>query len=297
MAQSKLAKKVAEALDKFCEHGGMGYIHTIFPENELHLQMSVGRYLEDECFLVLYEYHVPASCIKGSDNPEIYPWRNIDKRNNTNLPQEIYLDLVVYDADTKEYVPIEIKYKTRDLKDWKMGRYVLGEQMKKVNVLRNQGAQDQGMYGFWKDVRRVEMVQRSFPKAVKNGIALFVTNDPLYFQNMKDEDIISESKKDVDYFNFRMSENRHTKKGECMKWNKKGSKNANKYPAFNLEGEYTVNWNRFGYYDFELAPEADPDFYDKEPEFAEIVDLRSFKFALLNTSRKNWAFCYCMLII
>lgn len=59
MAQSKLAKKVAEALDKFCEHGGMGYIHTIFAENELHLQMSVGRYLEDECFLVFIRVSCP----------------------------------------------------------------------------------------------------------------------------------------------------------------------------------------------------------------------------------------------
>ena len=33
-------------------------------------------------------------------------------------------------------------------------------------ILKEQGAQDLGMYGFWKDVRRVEMIRDTYP-AVK----------------------------------------------------------------------------------------------------------------------------------
>ena len=75
-----------------------------------------------------------------------------------------------------EYCPIELKYKTRKI-EASLNRF--GEQVDNVVVVKNQGAQDIGMYDFWKDVKRVEMVMERFSN-VKSGLAVFLTNDRAY---------------------------------------------------------------------------------------------------------------------
>ena len=81
-----------------------------------------------------------------------------------------------------EFCPVELKYKTKKL-ERKITRFdeFLDD---KVVVMKNQGAQDLGMYDFWKDVRRVELVRNSFGR-VKGGLAVFVTNDVLYTKSSK----------------------------------------------------------------------------------------------------------------
>ncbi len=98
------------------------------------------------------------------------------------------------------------------------------------------GAQDLGRYGFWKDVRRVELLCATYSN-VKNGIALFVTNDPSYCKR-EDKQVDSS----VNYYDFRMTEGR--KVSGKLDWKKKDSKIAKDkgYPAFKLDGEYTIHW-------------------------------------------------------
>lgn len=54
-----------------------------------------------------------------------------------------------------EYCPIELKYKTKLLKhSKKIDRF--GENIDCEKLVKNQGARDLGMYGFWKDMSRIE---------------------------------------------------------------------------------------------------------------------------------------------
>lgn len=147
--------------------------------------------------------------------------------------QDMYVDLVV--SDGKEYLPIEIKYKTKGLV---ADGLLFGRPEKQMTILKNQGAQDLGMYGFWKDVRRVEMLCKTYP-TVKNGIAIFVTNDPYYVESPKGKEADK-----VNYYAFRMTEGR-TALGR-MAWMNENCKIAASYPAFKLDGQYTIHWEPVG---------------------------------------------------
>ena len=95
---------------------------------------------------------------------------------------ELRLDIVV--KKDGEYCPVELKYKTKKV-ERQISRFdeMLDD---KVVVMKNQGAQDLGMYDFWKDVRRIELVRNRFAK-VKGGLAIFVTNDALYTKASRPE--------------------------------------------------------------------------------------------------------------
>ena len=225
MTQSKLTKRVAESIECYFKEFGK----TIIYSNELHLQMHLAQFLERNNYQLLYEYKVPSEHLSGVDEKDSYPWR---KSNGS--PQDMYLDLVVFEKD--EYVPIEIKYKTRSLNT---SPSVFNRTECDVEWLRDQGAQDLGMYGFWKDVHWLEMVRGTY-SAVKNGIAIFVTNDPYYIKN--------NPKSDVSHFDFRMTDNREITKPIILKWKKSGSKIAKEHPAFrlNVDNEYRLNWHNIG---------------------------------------------------
>lgn len=218
MAQTKFAKKVED--DIGCYFQEIGKSSVIF-SNELHLQMHLAQYLQcEKGHRLHYEYRVPSKCIKDKKS---YPWLN-----RYGNPQEMYFDLVVYDEN--EFVPIEIKYKTRSLG---IDATIFNRVEKGVDILRNQGAQDLGMYGFWKDVYRLELVRDIYP-TVKNGIALFVTNDPYYPQN--------DPESSVNHYHFRMTDGRKVSK-EDFRWVNKNSKTAKKFPAFKVKGVYEIQWH------------------------------------------------------
>ena len=130
--------------------------------NERDLQMHLATFLRmtghyDD---VDVEYYVPLSELKG------YIWNN-----------ELRMDVLVRKG--KEFLPIELKYKTRTVRK-KLLRF--GEPVaEEVEVMKNQGAHDLGKYDFWKDVRRIEIVRNRFG-SIKNGLAVFVTNDPMYHE-------------------------------------------------------------------------------------------------------------------
>ena len=134
--------------------------------NERDFQMHLATWFRNSANHyddVDVEYYVPRSEL---DN---YVWDS-----------ELRLDVVV--KKDGEYLPVELKYKTK-----KVERDILrfDEVMhEKVVVMKNQGAQDLGMYDFWKDVRRVELVRNRFER-VKGGLAVFVTNDSLYTKASK----------------------------------------------------------------------------------------------------------------
>ena len=134
--------------------------------NERDFQMHLATWLRNSANRyddVDVEYYVPRQELEN------YIWES-----------ELRLDIVV--KKEGEYCPVELKYKTKKV-ERKISRFnedLTGD----VVVMKNQGAQDLGMYDFWKDVRRVELVRNRFER-IKGGLAVFVTNDNAYTKASK----------------------------------------------------------------------------------------------------------------
>ncbi|MBO5707035.1 MAG: hypothetical protein J6S05_08600 [Bacteroidaceae bacterium] len=141
---------------------------------------------------------------------------------------ELRLDIVV--KKDGEYCPVELKYKTKKV-ERQISRFdeILDD---KVVVMKNQGAQDLGMYDFWKDVRRIELVRNRFAK-VKGGLAIFVTNDALYTKASRPES---------NNYLLNMNEGKHS---VIKHWQNENSACAKmkSYKSFDVEKEYFINWH------------------------------------------------------
>ena len=190
--------------------------------NERDLQVNLALYLsnlKDKDYKVHLEYHIPTSELNN------YPWTE----NN------ISIDLVV--EKNGEYVPVELKYKTCSLPEGsKINRF--GEPMCAKSIVKNQSAQDLGRYGFWKDVKRLELLQEKFNKKVVGGIAILLTNDITYTTNPK--------KEDVGYYNFRMLDEQPI--SGKLKWKENGNDcetTTQPYVDIELKNEYTPKWEHY----------------------------------------------------
>ena len=154
-AASELIKMVRLDVCKFLQNNE----ELLFNERDFQMHLATWLRKSDNAYDdVDVEYYVPN---KELDN---YIWES-----------ELRLDIVVKKDD--EYCPVELKYKTKKV-ERKITRFdeMLSDD---VVVMKNQGAQDLGMYDFWKDVRRVELVRNRFAR-VKGGLAVFLTNDEAY---------------------------------------------------------------------------------------------------------------------
>ena len=181
--------------------------------NERDFQMHLATWLRnsDNAYDdVDVEYYVPQAEL---DN---YVWDS-----------ELRLDIVIKKGG--EYCPVELKYKTQKVEKT-ITRF--GEKLNdNVVVMKNQSAQNLGMYDFWKDVRRVELVRNRF-KNVKGGLAVFVTNDSLYTRA---------SRADSNNYLMNMDEGAHS----TMKhWRNPESTNAKTHPNFEVEREYSIKWHQ-----------------------------------------------------
>ncbi|MNT24500.1 hypothetical protein D3C72_1599760 [compost metagenome] len=126
-----------------------------------------------------------------------------------------------------KFYPIEIKYKTSTQQ---LPHLIFGQN---VNVLLGKhGAQSIGCYAFWKDIKRIEFFQETFP-FVESGIALFVSNDMSY-QN-------APLKPNVGYAPFSIHEGRNINAGTLLNWNGNLAI-ANNRPGFTVNNNYIINW-------------------------------------------------------
>ena len=190
----------------------------LFNERDLQMHLAILLISTGHYDDVDIEYYVP---FEELDN---YIWKN-----------ELKLDILLRKGT--EFLPVELKYKTK-----KHSKQLLrfGEHLERnVDVLKNQGAQDLGMYDFWKDVRRVELVRRRFD-SVKNGLAVFVTNDKQYLHPCRETS---------NNYHFCMSEGLH---GTNRHWQRPDSSCAGSHPDFNLDKEYYVHWECNIYEDVEF---------------------------------------------
>ena len=180
--------------------------------NERDFQMHLATWLRNS-----------ANCYDDVDVEYYVPCQELD---NYVWDSELRLDIVV--KKDGEYCPVELKYKTKKV-ERKISRFD-DELAGNVVVMKNQGAQDLGMYDFWKDVRRVELVRNRFER-VKGGLAVFVTNDGFYTKG---------SKESSNNYLFNMSAGKAHSKQKY--WAKPESTCAKTHPNFEVEKEYTIDW-------------------------------------------------------
>jgi hypothetical protein len=190
--------------------------HVGFFHSEEEIQILLAKYLSnvgnyDDIFL---EYYVSKKLITN------YPWDN-DKK--------ISVDIVV--RIDNDYIPIEIKYKT---KRQIFPHKVFGSQ---TNVeLAKQGAQNEGCYSYWKDIKRIELLKEAF-NLNNLGIVLFITNDLSY---------LNSPRPNVQYEPFSIHEGRTVLQGSFLNWDttRKPIKvdRAEKFPGFTISNNYLINW-------------------------------------------------------
>lgn len=165
---------------------------------------------------VFIEYHVPGALVPP------YLWTDA---NN------IYIDIVLQIDNV--FYPIEIKYKTMAQQ---LPHLVFGQN---VNVLLGQhGAQNIGCYDFWKDIKRIEFFEGTFPLA-QRGIVLFISNDVSY-RNAP----LSPNR---GYAPFSIHQGRHVLAGSHLNWNGNLAV-ANGRPGFPVNYDYLINWTQLPYH-------------------------------------------------
>lgn len=216
---NEVSQDIRNFLKQKEEHPSVEMKNIFF--NEFDLQMHLSIYLtqlEDGHGNRKYddvdiEYFIPIEEMKKED----YDWGN---KNGVNI------DIVV--EKNNEFVPIELKYPT-DTVAFDVKRF--GELVSKSReIIKHQGASNLVKYNFWKDVRRIEVLKERF-KNVKNGITLFLTNDPSYLKEPRDS---------AAYMAFSMSNGKH---GKEKHW--QGESAASKsMPDFEVSKEYIISWEK-----------------------------------------------------
>ena len=195
--------------------------------NERDLQVHLCTWLRNSKNAyddVDIEYYVPYRVLDD------YIWNN-----------ELRLDLVV--EKDGEYLPIELKYKTkaisRNIK--RFGQDLVDKEGSPffIQVVKNQGAKDLGMYDFWKDVRRIELINQRFER-VKGGLALFLTNDKSY---------LKEPRSTSNNYLFSMSNGVHALD---KRWQNPQSATALGHPDFKVKKEYEIVWDEISMQDVDM---------------------------------------------
>ena len=208
----KIRKDIKEFLDK----------NSNLFFNERDFQVNLSSFLKEQHYYdnVFLEYSLPASFIKkNEENEEEVEEKIIEDEANVRI------DIVVEKSD--QFCPIELKYKTKLAEKEGDAIERFGKKIK-VELLKNQAAQNINRYSFWKDVYCVERIKRSFLPNVIAGFSIFMTNDESYKNTPKGASEPFTMKAGV----------QHSKeldwKGEVAKSTK------DKHPKIELEKEYTI---------------------------------------------------------
>ncbi len=184
--------------------------------NELDFQMHLAIWLKNSRNKyddVDLEYYIPYKTLEG------YIWEN-----------ELRLDIVVRKGD--EYLPIELKYKHKGVDKktlLRFGEDINANDGETFEIMKSQHAHGRGLYGFWKDVRRLEIIRNRYSHVV-GGLVVFLTSDRFY---------LKPTEKKSNYYNLGMQEGSHS----CNKHWQRETPIAKKRPSFDLDNEYTIHWH------------------------------------------------------
>ena len=178
---------------------------------------------------------------------ERYPDAKVRLEYVPTFDDKMRIDILVFISN--EWIPIELKYKTKNSKKEEMIDKITQE----VFNLKNQGAKDIGCYLYLKDIMRIESIKEQKIEIIKGqeknnfkeGYAVFLTNDETYLNPPQ--------KKYCVYEDFSL-EHGITKQGE-LKWAEHtgdGTKKGIEDPI-TLKGIYKMEWNEFSNVDKERS--------------------------------------------
>ncbi|WP_086270244.1 hypothetical protein [Campylobacter devanensis] len=144
---------------------------------------------------------------------------------------KMHIDILVFISN--EWIPIELKYKTKNSKKEKMTDQITQE----VFNLKNQGAKDINCYLYLKDIMRIESIKEQEKNNFKEGYAVFLTNDETYLNPPQKNNCV--------YKDFSL-EDGAIKKGK-LEWAEHtgdGTKKGIEDPI-TLKGSYKMEWKKF----------------------------------------------------
>ena len=151
---------------------------------------------------------------------------------------KMHIDIIVFISN--EWIPIELKYKTKKSKKEKMTDQITQEGFN----LKNQGAKNIGCYLYLKDIERIERIKEAVKNNFKEGYAVFLTNDETYRNRPR--------KINCDYKDFSLEDERIIERGEPLKW-ASAKKNKGIEDPIILKGIYKMEWNEFSKVDKERS--------------------------------------------
>ena len=151
---------------------------------------------------------------------------------------KMHIDILVF--INNEWIPIELKYKTKKSKKEKMTDQITQEGFN----LKNQGAKNIGCYLYLKDIERIERIKEAVKNNFKEGYAVFLTNDETYRNRPR--------KINCDYKDFSLEDERIIERGEPLKW-ASAKKNKGIEDPIILKGIYKMEWNEFSQVDKERS--------------------------------------------
>lgn len=162
---------------------------------------------------------------------EMYPNAKVRLEYVPTFDDKMRIDILVFISN--EWIPIELKYKTKNSKKEEMIDKITQE----VFNLKNQGAKDIGCYLYLKDIMRIESIKEQEKNNFKEGYAVFLTNDKTYLKSPQNNDCV--------YKEFSLQHG-ITKHGE-LKWAEHtgaGTKKGIEDPII-LKGSYKMEWKEF----------------------------------------------------
>lgn len=204
--------------------------------NESQFQFEFGRALEKEGYKVFFEV------------------LSIDDNEKDAKRRKIYTDIVV-DLGDNEFAAIELKYKSAGKPstenigfDGRIGAFLYPDNDKNPQYVFPQGAINEGLYFFLKDVERLEKsvrheVEFNFDnkKTITTGYAILMANSKsdsksTYWSSQKNK------KGDKTCADFSLEEAKEVKRG-TLKWSEKSS--AKDWSEINIRGKYKCAWKDY----------------------------------------------------
>jgi len=149
------------------------------------------------------------------------------------------IDIFIIVKNDKEKIGIELKYFTAEI-EWR------DKKNDETFKLANQAAYNIKCYDAWKDVERLENFIRcgNINKGNK-GFAIWLTN----IKSLTDDwdKIEKKSKKEPNYYNFRICDERPVGPNEILDWKEDTSDGMKKgrEDSINISGYYKVHWEEY----------------------------------------------------
>ena len=166
-----------------------------------------------------------------------YPQTDDSGNNN----RKMHIDILLIDSETRKWIPIELKYKTKGCTITVKDPKDASNKEEETFFLANQGAKDIGCYDYLYDIQRIERLRDLKKEQFEAGYAIILTNEMSYTNKPGREGCF--------YKEFSIHDDA-VKHGD-LKWDKNtgsGTKRGRE-EGIHLDGTYTINWEEYSHPD------------------------------------------------